>query len=362
MGEVVVVNLFLTLRVLLIGGFLLILPRITRKGLLFGTYVGEKSADREVVKEIIRSWSRGCVFLMMVSLAVGYALSLAGYPVAGNLTGTSVLIVGALVHYVRIHLRTRGLVPQTAERQAHTAVAPLVGGEPRGKTFALAVLGVCLVVSGVTFVFAFVNSEGSWLSSSFITTMALPSFNLLFSPFFALMALLTVDAKVSGRGGSGGVSFEAQTAFRGAMVRVFAWMALALCGFMSLLSIQIIRRRLSGDPFSGGDAVMMGVMASAVVISSLVILARLVRKFGQGGALMESGTVEAPLTNGLADNTHWFGGLFFFDRCDPSMLVEKRFGLGYTFNYGNWKAVLLVSTVLVATAGLIVITLFGVLT
>ncbi len=362
MGELIVVNFFLTVRVLLVGGFLLILPRITRKGLLVGTYVGEEPADLEAAGKILKSWSRGCVFLMLLSLAVGYTLSLAWTPVAANLTGTSVLLVGALVLYLRIHHRTRTLVPPTADRQAHAAVAPLVGGEPQGKGFASLVLSLCLAVSGVIFIFAALYSEGAWLSDGFITTMILPSFNLLMSPFFALLALLTADAKLSVRGGSGGSSIEAQKAFRGAMVRIIAWLALALCGFMSLLSIQIIRWRLSGDPFSAGDALVSGILALGFVVFALVSLVRLVRRFGQGGALMESGTVEAPLTNGLADNTNWFGGLFFVDTTDPSMMVEKRFGLGYTFNYGNWKAVLLVSTVLLATAGLIAIGLFGVLT
>ena len=74
MGEAIVVNLFLTARVLLVGGFLLILPRITRKGLLFGTYVGEASVDREAARRLLSEWSRGCVFLMVLSLLIGYVL------------------------------------------------------------------------------------------------------------------------------------------------------------------------------------------------------------------------------------------------------------------------------------------------
>ena len=67
---------------------------------------------------------------------------------------------------------------------------------------------------------------------------------------------------------------------------------------------------------------------------------------------MEAGTVEAPLTNGLADNSHWVWGLFYVDRDDPSIMVEKRFGFGYTFNYGNRSAILIVGTFLVVSLGL----------
>ena len=63
MDESIVVILALTFRVFLVGGFLLILPKITRKGLLFGTYVGEASTDREAARLLLRDWSRGCVYL-----------------------------------------------------------------------------------------------------------------------------------------------------------------------------------------------------------------------------------------------------------------------------------------------------------
>jgi hypothetical protein len=359
MGEAMVVNLFLTVRVLLVGGFLLILPYITRKGLLFGTYVGEASADRDAARMILSAWSRGCVFVMVFSLLVGYSVSLAGMPVIGNFTGTAVLLAGALAHYLRTYGKARRLVPQGVDRQAHTSVAPLVSGEPLGKGFAKLALGICLVVSGVTFVFAIVNSEGSWLDTSFVTTMFLPSLNLVISPFFALMALLTADAKLSVRGGAGGHSIEAQREFRAAYTRLLGWVALLLCALMTVLSVQIIRMRLSqAGSFSPIDYLVAGFMASVFLVFCLVNLIRLVKNFGQGGALLETGTAEAPLTNGLADNTHWFGGLFFVDREDPSVMVEKRFGLGYTFNYGNWKAVLLVGTVLVAILGLIAIAVF----
>ena len=96
MSEAVFVNLALTVRVLIVGGFLLFLPRVTRLGLLFGAYVGESSAEGDAARRLSRSWYRGCVVLMVVSLMVGYGISLAGRPVAGNFTGTAVLLLGAL--------------------------------------------------------------------------------------------------------------------------------------------------------------------------------------------------------------------------------------------------------------------------
>ncbi|MEH7238693.1 DUF1648 domain-containing protein [Bacillus sp. JJ1562] len=35
------------------------------------------------------------------------------------------------------------------------------------------------------------------------------------------------------------------------------------------------------------------------------------------------------------DDAHWVGGLFYVNRNDPSIFVEKRFGVGWTLNFGN---------------------------
>lgn len=86
------------------------------------------------------------------------------------------------------------------------------------------------------------------------------------------------------------------------------------------------------------------------------------RVYGQGGALLERGTAETPLTNGLADNTHWVLGLFYVDRADPSIMVEKRFGIGYTFNCGNRTAVLIVGGFLVLSLSLVALGVFAALT
>ena len=224
-------------------------------------------------------------------------------------------------------------------------------------------LGLCLLFSFAAFVYAMVSYEGLWSDRSFIAVMFVPSLNLIFSPFLALLALLTAHAKRSVRGGSGGRSVEAQDAFRASIANVISWLALLICAFMTILSVQIVRIRLSGtSSLGGGFWLMEGVMAGIVVVFALFNLIRILKRYGQGGALIERGSVDTPLTDGLADNVHWVWGLFYVDRDDPSIMVEKRFGIGYTFNYGNRRAVLLVATYLLLFLGLIALGLFGTLT
>jgi hypothetical protein len=348
MTEAGVINLFLTVRVLLVGGILIILPRITRKGLLFGTYVGEASADRAAARRLVSKWDLACVILMVFSLLVGLGISLAGWPIPGGLTGTAILLLGGGGLYFPFHFRARHLAPPATAVQAKKAAAPLLGGEPKGAGLAKFTLGICLLTALVTFAYAMVSYE-AMSGKSFAAIMWAPSLNLVLSPFYALYALLLATAKRSIRGGSGGRSIEAQNAFRAIMTNAFSWTALLTCAFMTVISVQIVRIGLAEIRFVG---TVVGWTAALVVVILFGFLVRIMKGHGQGGALRETGTVETPLTNGIADNARWILGLFYVDRDDPSIMVEARFGIGYTLNYGNRKAILILLGFLVVSLGL----------
>jgi uncharacterized membrane protein len=78
-------------------------------------------------------------------------------------------------------------------------------------------------------------------------------------------------------------------------------------------------------------------------------------RYGQGGARMERDASGAPLTNGVADNSRWYLGGFYVNPDDPSILVEKRFGIGYTINFGNPKAVALLVAFVVVILTVVVV-------
>ncbi len=364
MSEAVVVNLFLTVRVLLVGGILIALPSIMRKGLLFGAYVGETLADQDAARQVRESWYIGCVILMLLSLLVGYGISLAGQPVTGNFTGTAVLLSGGLVLYLRTYSKARRLVPPAAADQAKKAAAPLVSSESKGAGLAKFALGICLLASLATYAYAvgsyqdMLASVPAYARTSFYKMILLPSANLALSPFLALLALLTANAKRSLRGGSGGGSFEAQDAFRTTYAKLFSWTALLTCAFTSYFSVRIIR---VGPSQVRTLALEILLSAGFIVVFLGFNLFRIMKGYGQGGALLEAGSAEAPLTNGIADNARWIWGLFYVDWDDPSIMVESRFGIGYTLNYGNPTAILIVAGFLVLSLALTAVAVIGTL-
>lgn len=368
-SEAAVVNLFLTVRVFLVGGLLLVFPRISRKGLLFGSYVGEERAGGAAARKLLHSWDLGCGVVMAVSLLVGWGISLAGHPVRGNLTGTAVLLVcsGLLYHWT--HGRASKLVPAGGETVAISS-APLEVDEVRGDSFARFALVACVLTALATAAYVTLSYEtvpdriptlanlfgygDERADKSLSTLLLIPGMNLVFPSYFALLALFIASAKRSVRAGSGGRSMAAQDSFRLAMSHLLSGMALFLCMFLTVTSVAIVRVVLERTESVG---VSMAWSASATVIFIFVSLVRIMRGLGQGGALLETGSVDAPLTGGLADNAHWIWGVLYFDRADPSLMVESRFGIGYTLNLGNPSAFLFQVGFLLLTLGLVALTL-----
>ncbi len=131
--------------------------------------------------------------------------------------------------------------------------------------------------------------------------------------------------------------------------------ALCLCLLLTVTSVEMIRVWQSRTDSLGATSI--GLISVAIVVCGAVTMFRFIKRFGQGGALLETGSVRTPLTGGLADNAHWILGVMYVDKTDPSLMVERRFGVGYTFNLGNRVAVLILATFLVASLGLLVITL-----
>lgn len=366
MTETMFVNLFLTIRVLLVGGILLVLPHIIRKGLLFGVYVGEEVAAGSSGRELLRRWRRGCLLVMVLSLFVGYGISLTGRHVTGNLTGTAVLLFSALLLYLHVHSRARRLVSPQAALQARKTVASLEKRDPREADFAKLTLVICLVAGLANIAYAAISyrampglsfdEPNALVGKSIIAFLFFPTLNLVVSPLFALLALLTSGAKRALRDGPDSRSLEAQNAFRAVNTTAISCIALLICAFLTLLSVQIIRVRLEVIESLGSGVWWV---AGAVAVCGAGFVIWIIKGYGQGGSLREFGSAKTPLTGGLADNQHWLLGLFYFDRDDPAMMIEKRFGFGYGLNYGNRNAMLFVVVVLALFAGLIAIAILG---
>ncbi|MCM3711796.1 DUF1648 domain-containing protein [Sporosarcina luteola] len=86
----------------------------------------------------------------------------------------------------------------------------------------------------------------------------------------------------------------------------------------------------------GGPTLMM-VMPLGFLFIMLIATAVYAFKVGQGGSRVQLEFDEEPIegVTDYDDDAYWKAGVFYVNKNDPSIFVEKRFGVGWTLNFGN---------------------------
>ncbi len=79
------------------------------------------------------------------------------------------------------------------------------------------------------------------------------------------------------------------------------------------------------------------------VLAATVVLVVLLFRLGQGGSGGQADSVAGAPVGDRTPDSAWKWGLIYVNAQDPAFLVEKRFGVGYTFNFGHPIAWLLLA-------------------
>lgn len=128
--------------------------------------------------------------------------------------------------------------------------------------------------------------------------------------------------------------------------------AKTLLGLVAMIDLGLLGTSLlmwTGTVTSWAPLVVVLPILVGVVVA-VVILARNNRERDEGEA-----------DTGLAhrdDDRYWRGGLFYVNREDHALLVARRFGVGWTLNFGNPRVLMLLAGV-VALIGLLIVLRFG---
>jgi uncharacterized membrane protein len=78
-------------------------------------------------------------------------------------------------------------------------------------------------------------------------------------------------------------------------------------------------------------------------LAATIVLVVLLFRLGQGGSGGQADSVPASPVGDRTPDSAWKWGLLYVNAQDPAFLVEKRFGVGYTFNFGHPIAWLLLA-------------------
>ncbi|HEX6853286.1 MAG TPA: DUF1648 domain-containing protein [Candidatus Polarisedimenticolaceae bacterium] len=363
--DTVVIHVLGFVTVALTAGFLFLYPRLGRRGLLFGAYVGPERGVSDRARAITAGWYRDITIVTVASLAATAALA-AFFPKSpASLAPGMALGVPAFFAYLRAHRRAREL-GRGVERPVSVST---IGGEVAPPTrLPWVAMGVAVLTGGFALAHTFAHypalpdripthfgisgEPDDWSNKSAAVVFLMPVMAIAMGLIVAGTAVMTTRAKRALRTEQTAVSEWAQSRFRNATARFLSLVAIVtsvLLGSLAVGSIDVAR----GAREALGPETMVG--AGALFVIALGGALYLAVRYGQGGARLEGRAAAAPLADGLADDRAWKLGLFYYAPDDPSFFVEHRFGLGYTVNFGNrWAVGALVGYLLFIVAVMVV--------
>ncbi|KGM44707.1 DUF5808 domain-containing protein [Neobacillus niacini] len=109
-----------------------------------------------------------------------------------------------------------------------------------------------------------------------------------------------------------------------------SWLMFGVSFLLTIMFSFFQLTTIHPDLFAG-----TAMMAAPIIFLVILLTGTIIFAVKVGRADKQSvGEQKEDITD-YDEDSYWKGGLFYFNRNDPSIFVEKRFGVGWTLNFGN---------------------------
>jgi uncharacterized membrane protein len=325
------------------GALLAALPGLSRPDILFAV---------TVTGEVRRS-------AIARSAIVRYRMNV----VAGTAAAIALALLAASPHVVTLAPLVQILIALAAWTSARRTILPQAAPPPSSRTAALAVrdgsfpggvIGACgpLLILAAAAWFLHVNwdripaqfathwdgtgAPNRWTIKSVRSVYGTIAFGVALATAMlvqtAWLVRRTRQVAATGTAAAAEARFKRVATWQS---RGGAYLTAALCSYFATRSVIAADDRLGPGAW---------VLLALIVVSAAGVMLWMIRA-GQGGHRLAAAspprTTEGPHGDATPDSG-WKAGLIYYNPADPAVFVEQRVGLGWTLNFGNrWAWLLL---------------------
>ncbi|MBW7458027.1 DUF1648 domain-containing protein [Paenibacillus sepulcri] len=330
--------LFSIVMYVMMGIVFMLVPLISTRVLLFGVFVPEPMRDDEAVTAVRKSYIRMSVFIMVCAAAAGGLVGwwMKGMSEAVLLSATLVQVIGFVLSLAASHRRALRIKlekgwepPQSTKRVANLNFrkGPLT---IRDRWYLVHLLLIIISVIGAavqwdsipdtltTHYNASFEADG-FSEKSFSSVFMMNITQLLLIGIFLFTNFVIRAAKQQLDPAKPDESMIKQQKFR-RINSIFLY-------FLSLFIVAL---------FSYIQAtILYGWSAELLMLTSLFLPLILIGCSIGLIIYLRSKGIDQVLAAGVSDDSHWKGGFFYHNPEDPSFIVNKRYGMGWTFNMAH---------------------------
>jgi uncharacterized membrane protein len=317
--------------ILMVGVLQYLMPRLTRADLWFAVTVDPAFRRTDEARRSERTYQRSVIAQLLIALAV--ALLGVGVHQRWLLpVGLFWELIGATAAFVAARQRTlpHAVAPTTVREAAlGQRRDPMPGGwalqlGPFGLLTLTAVwlhLHWSQIPERVPTHFSGSGLPDAWAPRSWASVYAVPVTGLAACLLLWLIALLVRNSR---RIQATGVAAVSERTFRRVTLAVVLGSEYVVAWTCGLIALAIV-----------GDARVLLSMTPLLTAMLFLVICLVYLRTGQGGSRLAPSLVAAAPVGDRTRDRDWKWGLFYVNRRDPALLVEKRFGIGYTLNFGH---------------------------
>jgi uncharacterized membrane protein len=338
------------------------MPGLTRANLFFGVTVPDGTRETPEARRIVRSYrlAVGCLggALILTLAAAGALLPSTGWATWLGALGAVMGLLLLALPYLWAHRASMALARAVESSTASAGPLPAASLRPRRYSdfvpWLWELLPLSLVAATATFLVSRYGSAPSVIPIHFDARGTANGFmpRSIGSYFGLVWVQLSLEVVLTGvavlAAGARGAPGPADRRFRRIWLRALFGLKVLLLAFLGVLAAGIA----GAEP--PAEVQLTWLMPLTLGFTGVVLLGGLALALytGQGGARL--GEPRETGSDRTADR-YWKLGVIYVNREDPSLFVEKRFGVGWTVNLGNplALAVLVGAAVLVSVPTLI---------
>jgi uncharacterized membrane protein len=346
---------------LFVGCYSLLMPSLTRRDILFGVTVAPDARSSAAGRRIIAGY-RLTVAIFTVALLGLFAAAYFAAPdgwFASPWLALSLIAVIAIVE-----------IPYLAAYRASTRLRVLAGSSASPASAPAAELVPRHYSDYVPWIWevlpvAIIAATAAYLATQYASAPAIIPihFDAAGNPngyatksiasYFALVwAQLGMEVVITGLSllvvGSKAVPGPADMRFRRAWLRALFGLKMLVMLLFAFLSVVIAEAAASGK----GPKTLLIIVPIAFAAVVIIGVGALAVRTGQGGARLGS---PAETATDRTDDRHWFLGAIYHNGSDPAIFVERRFGVGWTPNVGNPRAILVIVLILATPIAIVIL-------
>jgi uncharacterized membrane protein len=349
-------SLFLPAFVALVGILFLVMPGLTRPEIFFSVTVAPEFRRTDEGRRATRTFRVVSSLSSLSSLAVVCLAAGSGDPWHWVALAFLLQLLGAAAGFLlsRHRVAPHAVAPATTREAALEARREgLPGGWPL-QAVPFVLLAATAVVFGLRWQALPARFPIHWSLSGQPDRWANPTTVAAFGPVVLAALICGVMLGVA-RGvlASRRVHADGSAAQREARFRRLV--ALVLWTGEIAAALAASREALLAFPPRLGLERAFAIAVGGVAIALTVLVVHTVW-LGQGGARRGPAPDGAAPVGDRTPDSGWKLGLFYANRADPSLFVEKRFGVGYTLNFGNPRIWLLLALLLGVAILIVVLT------